>query len=249
MEAHLQSMIALCGSGGGAGMLVAMLLAGLVGSVAHCVPMCGPFVLAQVSSRLQAVSAARMCERHRVSSGLLLPYHFGRLVTYSLLGALAAGSGAMLGVIPGLRLLPSGFLLIGACIFAFAAMRRIWPRGLVGRLRLPRVVVPWAGLVASYSARIDATQPVGAFLLGILLGFLPCGLLYSALAVAGTAGSGGLGALAMLAFGLGTVPSLSILGIAGQLGVRRWTSMLARLGPPMLLLSAAMLLMMAWQIS
>ena len=211
--------------------------------------MCGPFVLAQVSSRLQAVRATQMCERHRVTHGLLLPYHLGRMVTYAGLGAVMAQSGSMLGGVPGLRLLPTVLLLSGACLFALAAFRRIWLPGVASRLRWPRVALPWVGVVAAQAARIDATRPLGAFVLGAVLGFLPCGLLYAALALAGTAGSAALGALAMLAFGMGTVPSLAILGIAGQLGVRQWSSVLGRVGPPMLLLSALMLVVMAWQIS
>src|SRR5271166_5627607 len=80
----LAPMLAWCG-GSPAGSIVALLfLTGLVGGVAHCGPMCGPFVLAQTASSPASVSLERL------SGGLLLPYHFGRTVTYSVLGALGA---------------------------------------------------------------------------------------------------------------------------------------------------------------
>ena len=60
---------------------------------------------------------------------------------------------------------------------------------------------------------LPATTVLQAFPLGILWGWLPCGLVYSALATALSAGSPGQGALLMLAFGLGTLPNLLLAGI------------------------------------
>ena len=251
MHDHLASLMALCGSASGpATLLAALLLAGLVGSMVHCVPMCGPFVLAQVSSRLSTIGAARLCERHRVTNGLLLPYHLGRLTTYALLGVLAASAGATLGAVPALRWVPPILLLLGAAMFAVQAARRLWPK-LRPHLRAPHLKPPnfmTAGpaSIARIAGRIDRARPGGAFLLGVVLGFLPCGLLYSALAVAGSIGSPALGGLAMLTFGLGTVPALAILGIAGQLGSRAWGGFTGQISPALLLASAALMLTMAW---
>src|ERR1700761_1222625 len=72
------------------GLLVGLFTAGAAGSVIHCGPMCGVFVLGQVSERVAQLPAGGLCEWQRVRSGLLLPYHLGRLTTYAGLGALAA---------------------------------------------------------------------------------------------------------------------------------------------------------------
>ena len=72
------------------GLLFGLFAAGAAGSVVHCGPMCGVFVLGQVSERMARLPSGRLCERQRISSGLLLPYHLGRLTTYAGLGALAA---------------------------------------------------------------------------------------------------------------------------------------------------------------
>ncbi|MDE2574168.1 MAG: sulfite exporter TauE/SafE family protein, partial [Rhodospirillales bacterium] len=89
-----------------------LLLAGLAGSVLHCGPMCGPFVLGQVSDRLAHVPAVLMCERSRIQAALLLPYHVGRLLSYAVLGAVAAQFGglARLGFVPSALLLLGGLL-------------------------------------------------------------------------------------------------------------------------------------------
>ena len=83
------------------GLLFGLFAAGAAGSVVHCGPMCGVFVLGQMSERMARLPPERLCERQRISNGLLLPYHLGRLTTYAGLGALAAGSAAVFGHLSG----------------------------------------------------------------------------------------------------------------------------------------------------
>ncbi len=234
-------------AGAGPALLLALLLAGATGSVVHCAPMCGPFVLGQVSDRLARIPAARLCEQARLSSALLLPYHAGRLTTYAAIGALAAATGAAArtGAWPGV--LPALLLLAGALLFLGHALVRLAP-GLRPLLPLPEQAPPgWARLVRRLAARVDRNRPGGGFLLGIALGCLPCGLLYAAIAAATTAGSAAGGALAMLAFGLGTVPALVAVGVAGQAAGRAWHRGVAVAAPLVMLVNAAVLAAMAWQ--
>ncbi len=253
MTDHLHMLAVICGqTGGGAGLFLAMLSAGAVGSVVHCAPMCGPFVLAQVSSNLSRIGAARLCERHRVAQGLLLPYHFGRITTYAALGALAAGGGAAVGALPFARWAPAALLLAGALLFAAQATRRLVPQAAQGRIRSARRRMAWmspqgSALLARLAQRIDRSTWRGGFLLGLLLGFLPCGMLYAALAAAAGSGSAPAGAAAMVAFGLGTAPGLAAVGIAGQAGGRMFARGAALLGPIIMLLNAALLTALAWQ--
>lgn len=101
-------------------------------------------------------------------------------------------------------------------------------------------------MLATLTSRIDRTGPGGGYLLGVALGFLPCGFLYAALAAAATADPLH-GALAMLAFGLGTVPALVLVGIAGQATGRVWQRATARLAPAVMLINAGLLAALAWQ--
>ena len=80
------------------------------------------------------------------------------------------------------------------------------------------------------------------------LGFIPCGMLYAAIAAASAAGGIARGAVAMSGFALGTVPGLIGVGWAGLLFGRRWRRLAAILGPAVMLVSAAMLLAMALRI-
>ena len=81
--------------------------------------------------------------------------------------------------------------------------------------------------------------------MGVALGFLPCGLLYAALASSAASGSAILGGLGMLAFGLGTVPALVVVGLSGHLLARRWRSGMTLGAPAVMLVNATVLLVLA----
>jgi uncharacterized protein len=229
------------------GLVLGLLLAGAAGGAMHCGPMCGGFVLGQVADRMARLPAAALCERRRLSAGLLLPYHLGRLTTYAGLGAAAAGSVAVLGRAPWFGDVSAALLGLAALFFLSESLRRLVPR--LGR-HLPGagpMPGPWARGVARLAARIDRARPGGGYLLGVALGFLPCGFLYSALTAAAAAGRPALGAAGMAAFALGTVPALAVVGLAGQAAGWRFQRGVARFAPAVLAGNATLLLLLAWQ--
>jgi sulfite exporter TauE/SafE len=250
----LQWLGALCSSDSAlrGGLLVGLFLAGAAGSVVHCAPMCGAFVLGQVSDRMARLPAARLCERQRIGNGALLPYHAGRLTTYAGLGTFAASSASALGRVPWFGMVSSVLLTAAALLFlAHAVQRTFLPAG--GALsRLDR---PWlhlaprgvGGLVRRTTSSLPHGSAHGEFLTGLALGFLPCGLLYGALLAAAASARPAMGAAAMLVFGLGTVPSLVLVGIAGQAAGRRWQRGVSVAAPTLMGLNAMVLLVLAWQ--
>jgi sulfite exporter TauE/SafE len=246
MDHGLEFLTSLCtATPVGGGVILGLLLAGLAGSPMHCVPMCGPFVLGQVADRMAHVPAVRLCELQRIRGGVLLPYHVGRITTYAGLGAAAAAIGAALSRLPLLGRLSGLLLLIAALLFLTQALRRMVP-GL--RALLPDASAAPAGfvrLLARATGRLDRSSGRGGLLLGLALGFLPCGFLYAALTAASAGGGPVVGALAMAAFGLGTVPSLVAVGIAGQAAGRRWQRAIAWAAPAVMLLNAGLLAVLA----
>lgn len=224
-------------------LIVALFLTGFLGSVSHCVGMCGPFVMAQVSCRLEDISATDMREWHRLRGGLLLPYHLGRITTYTFLGALAGGVfGAM----------PQGKTTeyIAAILLGLAAL------GFLGYalprfgLHLPFSLAensPLVGTVERLAKPLFA-RPTGwrGYGLGIILGFIPCGLVYAALAAAAASGDTWGGLFAMAAFGLGTTPALASLGIAGGWLVDLWRNAMKKLLPVLFAANAILLLGLSW---
>jgi sulfite exporter TauE/SafE len=209
------------------GTVLALFMAGLIGAPVHCGAMCGGFVLGQISDRAATLPAVRLCEWQRVQAGALLPYHLGRLTTYALLGALVGfGSGALLP-----RWAAPVFLLAGAALFLL--------HGVSSSIRIP--LKGWNRAVARLTHMTRHNQ----YGLGVALGFLPCGFLYTALAVTGAAQSAAAGALGMAAFGLGTVPTLLVVGIAGQFAARRWQHRLAAWVPALSVFNAVLLALLA----
>ncbi|HXA21412.1 MAG TPA: sulfite exporter TauE/SafE family protein [Acetobacteraceae bacterium] len=246
MDHSLAALAALCAATPLAGgLLPGLLLAGLAGSAIHCVPMCGPFVLGQVADRMARVPAVRLCELQRVGGGLLLPYHVGRITTYAGLGALTAAIGSALSRLPWLGRLSGLLLLVAALLFLCQALRRLVPA--LHALLPDASAAPhgFVRLIAGLTGRLDRSTPLSGLLLGLALGFLPCGFLYAALTAASASGGPATGALAMVAFGLGTVPSLVAVGIAGQAAGRRWQRGAAAVAPAVMLLNAVLLTVLA----
>lgn len=226
-------------------LLVSLFMTGLVGGLAHCTAMCGPFVLSQVGARLEGVPASRMREWHRLAGAALLPYQVGRLTTYSLLGAVGASLAGSLGSLTGLRWISAVLLGLAALFFIGYAIPRVkallpgqgqgerregwWSRH-VGRLARPLFAAPtgWRG-----------------YALGLLLGFIPCGLLYGALAAAASTGDPLAGAFGMAVFALGTMPTLFGVGLAGHVAGTQWRGALVKGAPVLLVLNAAVLSWMA----
>ena len=213
-------------------------LTGLVGSLTHCSGMCGPFVLSQVAARLEAVPVAKMREWHRLSGAALLPYHLGRATTYGILGAVAAFSAGAFGRF---RLLAAVLLLVAALFLLGMAVPR-----LKALLELPSGGGWWSAKVGRWAQPLFAA-PTGlrGWMLGVMLGFIPCGLLYAALATAAATGDAIAGALGMLAFAGGTVPVLLMVGLMGHAAGGRWRQPMLRWAPLMFVANAAMLGAMA----
>ena len=204
-----------------------MFLLGLLSSL-HCVQMCGPIVLAYsvaVDSPTKFKTAlSPLFQNH-------LAYHMGRILTYSALGGLAGILGATLGFVGRLAgfshvlaIVVGGLMiLVGISLFGVIPAR-------VFQSRLFRIPSSFFRRIARL---ISAPGPANRFLLGLALGFLPCGLIYAALLKAISAGSAVAGALSMLAFGLGTSGALLALGMfssAIRIRLNRWGSQFAAVG-------------------
>lgn len=180
--------------------LLAAALVGLMGGV-HCVGMCGPLVT--------AFALQRPGEQPRPA--LYLAANLGRLVSYTLAGAVAGGVGAgslWLGhLFPVERLL---FGLAQVMLILLGLYLAGWNRWLAQVERAGGLL--WRRLQPSLKRVLPIRRPGQALLAGLLWGFLPCGLVYSVLIAALASGSPAKGALTMFAFGLGTLPNLLAMG-------------------------------------
>lgn len=229
------------------GLLSSLFVTGLIGSVSHCAGMCGPFVLSQTAARLEQVPAARMTEWHRLGGAALAPYHLGRATTYAALGAAGGAAAGALAGWSGFRFLAAGLLALATLFLLGMAIPRL--KTLLGGGGAPGE--SWWSRSLGHWARPLFSSPTGlrGWALGVMLGFIPCGLLYAALAAAAASGDAMTGALAMLAFAAGTVPALVAVGVIGHFAVAHWRSAMLKYSPLLLLANAGVLGFMAWQLA
>jgi len=183
--------------------ILAAFLTGLLGGT-HCIGMCGGIVAA-----MSFQGEARQPYRFHVG------YSVGRIASYTALGAAAGllGSAAFLSdsLLPlqrGLYLLAQIILiLLGLYLAGFSQSIRLLEKagGVVWRRVRPLL------------ARVMPVRNIAqAVLAGALWGWLPCGLVYSVLVMALAAGGAIKGAALLLAFGLGTLPNLLLMGWAAE---------------------------------
>jgi sulfite exporter TauE/SafE len=177
---------------------LALFLIGLLGGT-HCVGMCGGIV-----SALSMGAASR--------PALHLAYNAGRIISYSVAGAIAGALGgaslALSGQLP-LRIVL--FVLANLMLVALGLYLMGVTRALAFSERFGQKL--WRHLQPLSRRFLPARTLAQAFPLGLLWGWLPCGLVYSALVTALVSGSAVNGAALMLAFGLGTLPNLLLAGL------------------------------------
>jgi sulfite exporter TauE/SafE len=182
--------------------LMSAFLVGLLGG-GHCVGMCGGIVSA-VSMHLP---------QNKSKVPFLLAYNVGRILSYTLAGAIAGLVGASSFFLE--HVLPIQHVLYGISSLILIALglylAGIW-HGVTYLEGAGKAI--WKTL-QPYSKRYIPVQSFKqAFLLGSLWGWLPCGLVYSVLIAAIATGNAVSGGLLMLAFGFGTLPTLLTMGMA-----------------------------------
>ena len=229
-----------------AGIALALFVAGLVGGFSHCAGMCGPFVLAQSTTNSARKETADSSTRpgalfSRLGGAALLPYHLGRATTYAALGAAAASLTGALMMVPELRWLAIAFLGIAGVAFLSHALGGL-PTALKRHLPGRHLGARWAALVSRLARPLFAS-PRGwrGYFLGLSLGFIPCGLLYAALAAAAASSSPLNGAVAMAAFALGTAPGLFLVAFAGHVAARRWPRTIRGLSSLLMVVNTGMI--------
>ena len=187
--------------------LLSALVLGLMGSF-HCAGMCGPIAIAlppQGNTILQKIFGGSL-------------YNLGRTITYGIMGALFG----MLG--QGIHLL--GFQQkVSVVMGALMIISVLFPALFRNQYNLDRSLFSFVGKLKKAIGKLFAVRSFQSlFFIGLLNGLLPCGLVY--IAIAGAIGTGNTaeGAVYMILFGLGTIPMMLGISLAGNvlgLAVRR----------------------------
>lgn len=211
----------------GLGLLAALWL-GLAAS-GHCVLMCG------------GISGALALGTRRGTNGrplprLLMAYQFGRIGGYALAGLLFGSIGAGLYVLLDHDGLRTALRVFTASAFFIAAMALLSGRGWLERMFGARL---WQRLAPKARALFPVNTVARALGVGMLWGWMPCGFIYTVLLLALASFDPWRSALSMLAFGLGTLPSMLAASL-GSGALARWLGRVAfrRAGAMLMLVMA-----------
>lgn len=184
--------------------MAAAFMIGLLGST-HCVGMCGGIVGALTLG---------LPETTRQSPFKLLPclfaYNSGRLISYALagliVGLLSSSAANLFQIGP----FPVGGIVGGLFMIALGIYIAGWLQTMALLENLGSHI--WRRIEPFGRRFMPVKSPAHALGLGLIWGWLPCGLVYSTLAWAATAGDALTSAILMLAFGAGTLPMLLLMG-------------------------------------
>lgn len=209
--------------------LATAFLTGVLGS-AHCLGMCAGI------SGLFAVNAGVAGIKQQLP--LALVYNGGRLISYTLLGAIVAVFGrAIAGPVPSIA---GPVRLITGLIIVLIGLQVAFDLRFLAPIEKGGAKL-WQKLAPMAKRFVPVNSLPRALGLGVLWGWLPCGLVYSVLLIAATTANPAAGAVTMLAFGAGTLPAMVLTGMgAAQLSILL-RNRAARIGIGLLIITMGLL--------
>jgi sulfite exporter TauE/SafE len=189
------------------------LVIGLVGSF-HCIGMCGPIAL--------ALPLKNKSWGSRVSSAFL--YNLGRTITYGVLGLIFGliGKGIALGGFQQWTSIILGVIMILSVIFP----------ALFRQVNIEKATYSMVSRLKGVFGKMFSLRTYRSlFTIGLLNGFLPCGLVYMALAGAIVSGEVRSGVIYMVVFGLGTIPIMLGVSVLGKIVSMRFRNTMRKVIP------------------
>ncbi|QUJ69087.1 sulfite exporter TauE/SafE family protein [Photobacterium sp. GJ3] len=186
---------------------------GLLGA-GHCLGMCGGIAA--------AITLGMPGQQQQRRFPFLLCYNLGRLVSYAAAGALIGGAVAGMASLSGLSTTLLYLRLLAALMMILLALYLgQWWQGVTKIEAVGQIL--WRRIAPLAQSMLPLKSPISAFPFGLLWGWLPCGLVYSTLSWAAVAGNAVSGAGVMLAFGLGTLPAMILVGTMAE-RLKLWLS-------------------------
>jgi hypothetical protein len=194
--------------------LSAALLAGLLGS-AHCLGMCAGI------SGLFAVNSNIASLRNEVPYALT--YNLGRVISYAVLGMIVAAFGNV--VVRASPNIAGGIRLLSGVVIILVGLKVAFDIRVLNAIERMGATL-WSRIAPVARSLVPVTSLPRALGLGLVWGWLPCGLVYSVLLIAASSAEPLGGAMIMIAFGLGTMPVMVMTG----LGAARLSQLMRRRG-------------------
>lgn len=197
----------------------------------HCIGMCGPIV----------VSFSLNLKEKSIFVPHLL-YHFGRITTYAILGGVVAAAGSLTMVTANIDTIQKGVMIFTGTLIMLMGL------AMAGWVPLGKVFgdhsSPGGFISKGFGKLLNKQSPLVYLPLGLLLGLLPCGPVYTALLGAARAGMEAdstyqgvwVGMSLMLAFGVGTVPALFLVAKLADMGWLKSRTIVYKVGAVLMII-------------
>jgi len=180
---------------------ISIITIALLGSVGHCIGMCGGIVIAYSSAKIDTNDT----KSYQAIAHLI--YNFGRVTTYTALGAIFGAIGGVISF--------NGYSIAALTIVAGVIMV-LTGLSLIGKLKFLTILehsfsqAKWYKNI--FRKVIQSKSLESFYILGLLNGLIPCGLVYFFAVAAASTGSALWGAIVMFIFGISTISSMFTLG-------------------------------------
>jgi sulfite exporter TauE/SafE len=207
------------------GLLLNLFVLGITSSFSHCIGMCGAIAMSQASARMISdLPGKNHGNIKKIVCCAAWEYYLGKAITYAILTALVIALGEAIKDNYLFKLFKNFFLLLVILYFCISSLRVIF--SLFNRkLLIPKIpqIKPFIN-IKIFKINLNLGQDsLSRLLIGVCLGLIPCGIVYSAVAViTANTKSIPLGVLAALVFGIGTFPGLFMISYSGNLILYRF---------------------------
>jgi hypothetical protein len=183
--------------------LSAIISFAFLGSIGHCIGMCGGFIMTYTMAKVKPTDSKIMQSLYHLS------YNLGRITTYTLLGGVFGYFGSLWEINP----------LVRSIMFTIAGVLMVvMGLSFAGKLKflnsIEVSISNYTWFKKIFTNQMNSGRKSSFFILGMLNGLLPCGLVYTMLVTATTTSSAFYGALVMAIFGLFTIPTLFTFAFA-----------------------------------
>ncbi len=220
--------------------LITLFNMGFFGGFLHCSSMCSPFILHQVSSRLKNQELEKYQGFERLKNLALMPYHLGRIATYSIIGAFCSFLAGNVRDFANFQLFSGIILILAAILMILAVFKKK-----IGFFSNFFTKLPKINIFKKFLAELFANPTsYRGFILGIILGFLPCGLLYSAFALVASIDNVAIAFFAMMIFGFATFPALFLIASSSYIFLNYAKSYIKFIARLVILINSATILFM-----
>jgi uncharacterized protein len=214
----------------GLAVILTLFITGLIGSFTHCIGMCGPIAASRMSIRLIGMPDSKVSQKDKLKCALTIPYYIGKAFSYNVIAVIPYFLAKHVREISWFRWIIFSIMITTAILFFRAAFLRTFNfKNFVGFAFIERLQHLQKSIIKYAPRNYDlqkSTYGIRGIFQGMVLGFIPCGLVYGAVVTAITYSDNIFILLcSVTAFAMATIPGLFISSYFGSIILVKFKNM------------------------